>query len=128
MSTRMSFFFITLITLAVIHTVATEFFLYWRYTWFDIPVHVLGGVCVALGISILPFFKIVLPQKYTTLVSYLLIVLMVGATWEIFEYCAGISLIAYEDFFIDTGIDLGMDLVGGVLGYLFIKQIAKFDI
>ena len=37
------------IILAVTHIISLELFLYWRYWWLDLPMHILGGSVVALG-------------------------------------------------------------------------------
>lgn len=120
----LTFFFSALTTLALVHALAQEFFLYWKYLWFDIPMHMLGGVCVALGYALLPFFRVTLPPRYTSRMAYLVVVLMVGIAWESFEYAAGISIVsASDDFILDTTFDLIMDLFGGLIGYGIVKQI-----
>ncbi len=118
------FFFISLMTLATVHIVALKFFLYWKYLWLDIPVHILGGICVAFGIAILPFFRIVIPYRYQTLTAYILGVLLVGVLWELFEIWAGIPL-TQEGFAVDAITDLCMDVLGAVVGYGIVKSIQK---
>jgi hypothetical protein len=113
---QLTLFFTTLTTLAVVHISATKFFLYWKYLWFDIPVHFLGGVCVALGLSALPFFRIYVFEKYRTPLVYTAGVLTVGVLWEIFEVTSGIMIID-ETFVSDTTLDLTMDVLGGLVGY-----------
>lgn len=87
------------------------------------PVHILGGICVALGFSILPYFRIYIPKRFQTLGMYLIVVLMVGILWELFEFFNGISLVADDDFTLDTAIDLILDLVGGAFGYYLVTRI-----
>jgi len=118
----LTFFFSSLVTVAVIHITALQFFLYWKYLWLDIPVHFLGGISVVLGVSILPFFRIKVGPRYRTLLATLCIVLCVGLMWEIFEVFAGVP-IEREGFVFDTTIDLLMDMLGGVIGYGIVKGI-----
>lgn len=126
MNILLTLFFTSFTTLAVIHFFATKFFLYWKYFWFDIPMHVFGGVCVAFGFAILPFFRIQLPSRYTTLKGYIGAVLCVGILWEVFEYFFGLSGFAVQnDFIFDTVKDLIMDMLGGVIAYGVIMKIKQ---
>lgn len=123
---RVSLFLIAISTLAIVQYFATENFLYWRYSWLDMPMHFLGGLCVALGFAILPFFHITLAPRYRTLLYYLLFVLFVGIMWEIFEYANGISLAsAHERLLTDTGMDIILDLCGGYFGYVISKHTTE---
>jgi hypothetical protein len=124
MFAQLTLFFSAITTLAIVHTLAIRFFLYWKYTWFDIPMHILGGICIALGISILPFFKIQLSPRYTTIILYIIVALVVGILWEIFEFTFGISV--YDETFVaDTISDLFMDVVGGAIGYSIVQSVKK---
>ncbi len=124
MAVRIIFLLSALSILASTHIFALKFFLYWKYFWLDIPVHILGGVCVALGISVLSLFRIALPQRYETLSVYLGIVFLIGIFWEIFEVWAGIP-VTEDGFLFDVFLDLSMDLLGGVIGYGIVKSIQK---
>ncbi len=117
MSIRLAFFFASLILVAVVHVIALELYLYWRFPWFDVPMHVLGGLCAALGYSILPFIGLRKRGRYETLLWYIGAVLVIGIAWEVFEYAAGISLVREANFILDTVLDLCMDLAGGLIGY-----------
>lgn len=123
---KLTLFFSAFTTLAGIHLVALKFFLYWKYAWFDIPMHTLGGVCVALGISILPFFNIQLPPSYRTLTAYIVAVLVVGMLWEIFEMVAGIAFFD-DEYVVDTFIDICMDIVGVAIGYGILTQVNRLN-
>lgn len=117
------FFFAASFILAFTHIIALQFYLYWQFLWLDIPMHILGGICVALGISILPFLRIYFFEKHQTLAVYLLATLVVGLIWEVFEYANGISLVQDEDFVLDTLLDLFFDLTGGTIGYYLINRL-----
>ncbi len=123
---RVTLFLIAISTLAITNFFATTYFLYWKYSWFDMPMHFLGGVCVALGFAILPFFRITLPPQYRTLLPYLLFVFLIGIGWEVFEYVNGISLAsADERFLTDTLEDLFFDLLGGFVGFFVSKHTSE---
>lgn len=126
MNILLVFFFASLVTLALIHYLSLEFFLYWKYLWLDIPVHILGGITVAFGIALAPFFRIMLPNYLRTFLGYSILVLCAGLGWEVFEYMAGISIVD-SDFFADTLIDLCMDIVGAVIGYGIVQSIMKLE-
>lgn len=88
--------------------------------------HFLGGISVALGFAILPFFRIKLPPHYRTLLPYLLFVLFAGVVWEVFEYVNGISLARPQDRLLtDTLGDLTLDLLGGCVGYFISKHTSE---
>ena len=124
MTLRLTFFFISSITLALVHLMAMEFSLYWKHVWLDMPMHFLGGFCVALGYAIIPFFKIQLPESLTTVWVYLGAVLLVGIAWEVFELFTGISLANdAENLLLDTSVDVVLDLCGGYVAYALIKRI-----
>lgn len=120
MTFRITVFFSVLITIALIHIVSSEFYLYWKYLWLDVPMHILGGIAVALGFSLLPFFRIRLKQCYTTRIWYVSVVFAVGVFWELFEFFAGIS-IHEPGFVLDTTTDLIFDTVGALLGYGLVR-------
>ena len=120
MTFRITLLFSVLVMIALVHVASLEFYLYWRYLWLDMPMHVLGGIAVALGFSALPFFGIHLKQKFTTCVWYIVVVFVVGILWEVFEIFAGIS-IHEPGFVVDTVIDLVLDIVGACVGYGLVR-------
>lgn len=121
MTVRLTLFLSSLVTLSIVHNVALKFYLYWTYLWLDIPIHVLGGVCVALGISVLPLFRVSVPMWIERMAGTLFVVLIVGILWEIFEFTSGIS--EFDDTFVfDTTLDLFMDMLGGIIGYGLVRS------
>ncbi len=124
MTIRLTLFFIASITLALVNAVALEFSLYWKYLWLDVPMHLLGGFCVALGYSIIPFFGITLPKIFHSKWAYLSVVLLVGLAWEVFEFGFGISIANdAENLIPDTSMDLVLDLLGGYAGYVVAQRM-----
>ena len=126
MSILVILFLSTISTLAIIHFVALEFYLYWMYFWFDMLMHFLGGISVAFGVSTLPFFNINIPQRFNNLGTYILVVLIVGILWEVFELANGISIVGDDNFVLDTFTDLLFGIIGGTFGYYIVTRIKNF--
>jgi hypothetical protein len=124
MQIRLVLFFSTFVTLALVHYVSIEFFLYWKYFWMDMFTHMLGGVVIVLGISILPFIRIRFFEPLPPLFTSLFAVVCIGIAWELFEILAGLSL-EEPGFVFDTSLDMVMDLAGGMVGYGIIESIKK---
>ena len=121
-----TFFVSSFATLAIVHVLATKFFLYWMYFWLDIPVHFLGGVTVVLGFLLCRELTHAIPERYYTYVPALTVVLIVGLLWELFEVMIGASL-DDDGFVFDFFKDISMDVLGGLLGYMLIEQLRKFN-
>lgn len=117
------FFLITFLLLAVVHGIALQLFLYWRYWWFDLPMHLIGGVVVALGIFTLHDLRLWVPKRYLKLIPVVLLVLLVAMVWEVYELMIGVPIEA--DYILDTGTDLIMGVCGGMLGYFVGTNLQK---
>ncbi len=89
-------------------------YLYWRYVWFDVPMHFLGGL--ALGSFLVGFF----PSRKSLIFLALTTCVFVG--WEILEYMLGIA--HKSNYAFDTALDLLM----GTLGALAAYSAARFTI
>lgn len=120
-----SFFGASLITLAVVHILATQFSLYWKYSWFDIPTHLLGGMVIVFGIFLVPLFGVRLHKRHYSFWYVLGYVLLIGIAWELFEMAIGMT--RFETNVVnDLLIDLAMDLVGGALGFYIMQKLKIF--
>lgn len=94
------------------HLAALHFFWYWYLWWFDIPMHILGGMALgALGIAVF--------GKRAALFMLWMIVVVLG--WEAFEFAARISTGQF-DYWIDTISDIANGLIGGSIMYLLAKK------
>ena len=115
-----SYFLIAFSVLAVIHIVSLETYLYWRYLWLDIPVHVLGGAVIAL-LTFVPYdFRDNLPERWLKPIPVIAFVLIAALLWEIYELKIGAFDPEYQ---LDTVVDLVMGLLGGVIGYFVGKRL-----
>lgn len=101
--------FLVLVVLTVLDFVGIFYSLYWRIWWYDIPAHILGGICVALGAAWLQ----VLYHKTPTLLFCVVAALGVGIAWEIFE--ASFALTQFPQDTLDTIKDLLDDTIGGAI-------------
>lgn len=129
----LSFFFVVFF---VAHGVALYSFLYWKVSWLDIIMHLLGGALVAATVVWWVYFsgRISLPSlsPFFTLMLILGAVALVGVFWEFFEFLVDkfITKKNYIDLLqpgvIDTMKDLFMDILGGLaVGLLFLYERKK---
>ncbi len=103
----LSYAFVLSLVLALLQAWALAEFLYWRYAWFDIPMHFLGGAAIAAFLVAL-----LMHHRLKTFV-----VLMIVATigWEVFEYLFGLP--RESNYALDTALDLVMDTLGALTVY-----------
>jgi len=111
--------------LGAVHYLALEFYLYWQYVWFDVPMHILGGVVVALSLFAARDLGVSIPNAFFRLAPVLLFVMVVGILWEIFEVKAGLYMA--ENYVFDTAVDLCMDFVGGTVGFIVGSKLQSFN-
>lgn len=123
-SIHVTLFLITFITLGMVHVLATQFHLYWKYVWLDVPIHMLGGICIAFGLPLVRCFGVRIPERLRGLVPTLLTVLLIGILWELYEILIE-APVGKEGFVLDTLVDLSMDLLGGGLGFYIIDQLKR---
>ena len=124
MKLNTGYFLIAFSVLAVIHVVAIETYLYWRYLWLDIPVHALGGAVIALAAFVPYDFRENLPERWLNLLPVMSLVLIAALTWEFYELQIGFGYDAKDP--LDMPIDLVMGLLGGVIGYFVGKRLRSF--
>lgn len=106
---RLSWLFGALLLTAILagtHLLALEQYLYWKFTWFDIPMHALGGVVI--GAFIAPLI-----HKGRRALWFFVWCVLLFIAWEVFEYMGGIS--KGPDLVPDTALDLVMDTLGALI-------------
>jgi len=108
--------------IALFQFLANEYYLYWEWWWADILMHFLGGLFIA-G-SVLWFIRFEVPvglrARVPVFVTTLVLTLLVGIAWEVFEYLTdSASAINYT---LDTTLDLALDVVGMLAAYVLIKR------
>lgn len=121
-------FFIALAVMAALHFFALHYFWYWVYWWFDIPLHVLGGM-MASALALWARFGHPATSAWNALRALGIAVgsaLLVGILWEGFE--ASTEIINLSEEGLDSLLDLGADLAGGLLVYLMAVLFYKSNI
>ena len=113
--------------MVVLNTAATMFYWYVSIPWYDMMMHTLGGVFLAVFAGAFFARHIATLSRYETLVTLLLVVLIVGLGWEFFEYFVqyiikGSAQLASVP---DSVSDIVCDLVGGILGVFFVLNQKK---
>jgi len=111
---------ILILIIATGHILALNFYLYWSFKWFDLPVHFLGGMWVALTSLWLCFYsrtKRFKETKRNIFVISVVSAIVIGLLWELFELT--VRAPRAENFLRDTTGDLIMDMLGAVSGYIY---------
>lgn len=105
---------------------AYKFYWYSSIWWYDMLMHTLGGVFLALLAGVMARKAMQREHRGETIVSILIFVLVLSVGWEIFEYIVQV-LIKPEPFvnIPDTISDLVCDMVGGTIGVFFVLRAKK---
>ena len=98
--------------------------LYWAYSWFDTPMHFLGGL--AAGVLALDIWHFAMRAPYGRHVRILRVlfvlglVSLIGVLWELHEYLLDLRHYpaVLQPSIADTMKDLMMDLLGGGFAYV----------
>ncbi len=110
----------------LVNTSASYFYWYSAMWWFDIPMHIMGGMFLGLLAGALFFKKIRTLSNKEALVVILLFVLIVGLGWEVFEYVVQTIIKGQQLASIPDSVkDMVMDLLGGLLTSLFVLRSIK---
>ncbi len=114
--TTTGIFFLILI-IAILHLGGIYLHLYWRLFWFDWIVHVLGGIWISITTLFLSIQKS-RGSLFRNMAIGIMAAVLIGIGWEIFEVRVGAAL-PYDPLYpLDTATDLGLDIVGGIIGSL----------
>ncbi|MEK9201010.1 MAG: hypothetical protein AAB909_03510 [Patescibacteria group bacterium] len=113
-----------LVLVFVLHYFGIHYYLYIRFTGYDIMMHVLGGV--GLGLALHWFFK----TFFTNLSakkhfwSLLIGIIILGLLWEVMEgyYDITIAPVGTLLHWVDTVKDIINDTIGMLVAYLFVKD------
>ena len=125
---RIKFYFSLFIAflIIIVNYYANFYQVYWIFPWFDIPMHILGGVMVGLfaqtAMDHLDRHKINKKRFILAIGS----AFIVGFIWELVELHFGVTDFLGPNSRLDTLKDLMDDIIGGGLsiwlwGFLFNK-------
>ncbi len=113
-----------LIVTAFLHLFAVRFYLYWSLPWFDMIVHLCGGIAATLFIVWIASFAVPIAVLFSSKLSFFALAILgsfcVGVVWEIFEYRFGITSPVFHNYQFETFKDLAMDVVGGLATYVYL--------
>lgn len=112
--------------IAVMHIIATLFFLYWTLWWYDVILHFLGGIFSGLLVLWLRFFSGYfgspsIPPEGRVLCFAVVTTLCIGVGWEVFERLLGHTW-SIEGYWLDTSLDVILGLFGGTIAFLFFRS------
>ena len=119
--------FIVLSAVALLHWIGSDLFFYWTLWWYDVVTHFLGGAWVALAtlwVLEMPFLGSVRPRF--SMLSVILVTLIVGATWEVYEVFLRFSNVHAAGYVADTLYDLAMDTLGAsVVAWVYSRLLTS---
>ena len=114
-SRTVKLFLVSFLAFAAVQFTLLKLFMYWRYPSVDIPMHLVGGVIVGLGVFAARDLHVPLFTYFTKPRRAILVVFVVAALWEGFEYATGMSRVE-RNFLRDTLADVALGLLGGLVG------------
>jgi len=114
--------------IALLHISALNNYYYWIYSWFDLLVHFLGGMWVAVMALWIYFFSGLFrkPKMSKVIIFWLsfLAVLSTSLLWEIYEVNIWRHL-SEPDFIVDTITDTLAALAGSYMAYTYFSESYK---
>ena len=103
--------------------------LFFHIWWYDIPLHFLGGLAIAMAVLYVYYFAglfapVAAPRRFFLLA--LIAAIVVGIIWEIFEYVSGFTFTTGDKYVLDTLKDMGMDILGALVAYIYYMRHYNF--
>lgn len=116
-----------IVLMLVLHLAATAFYWYVSIPWYDMLMHTLGGIFLAVFTTALFARYIIALNRYETMVTLLLAVLIIGGLWEYFEYAMQYIVRGSAELanVPDSVLDLVCDMLGGIAGVYFVLHLKK---
>jgi len=120
------FSILVLAVLITFYSVGSRFSLYWFYPQFDLFLHALSGLWIALVILWLAvaFGQLSSLKDYRVksfLIAFISAVLL-GVVWELIENIFQLSSIFSLNYSFDTATDIITDALGGSIAYIYFVQ------
>ena len=107
---------------ALLYWIGLDRFYFWYYPWFDIVLHLVGGLTIGFWGAALASRRQFPPRLAAGCIVILAV--LIGVLWESFEYISGLT-VGKPDYWFDTMTDLGNGFVGASLVVLFYSVIAR---
>ncbi len=100
----------------ILNFLAGKFYWYYDIWWFDMPMHFLSAFWVGLASL---YFLPIKDQNFNSILKILLIILIIGVGWEIFEIIFNNILAKVSFDTLDTVSDVCFDVAGGATAILY---------
>ncbi|MBU3969115.1 hypothetical protein KJ991_02815 [Patescibacteria group bacterium] len=108
-------------TIAILNIYAGRYFWYWRFWWFDLAMHFMGGIAVAL--VLLYFYGVFNLKEKIKLISLILFsTFTIAVSWEIMEFLIDANLFG-KNYFFDTLTDIFIGLIGALIVFFMSNKI-----
>jgi len=123
------FSLLILVILVALHLTGSYYSLYWLYPWFDIVVHIFGGLWIALVILwLVSYLGQINSLKEYKVKSFLIAITataLTGIVWELVENFTQITSVNANGYGLDTAGDILSGALGGVLAYFYFVRRRK---
>lgn len=104
----------------MLHKAATFFYWYSSISQFDMLMHTLGGVFIAVWGSALLYPLLKDQKPILWLIILMALTIVIGFLWEVFEFSVqGLVQVETLANIPDSLSDMVFDMIGGVIGTLF---------
>lgn len=115
--------FALLTCIALLHYVALDRAYYWTIPWYDIMMHFLGGLWVALfSLWVCASGRVLFLPQRVSWGKVLVVVLVVGLFWEFYELLFGLTFTSDPEYWGDSVLDMVMDTAGGLIGAILLNK------
>lgn len=112
-------FIYTLIIVGIVEVLGNTLHVIYSIMWSDMVMHFLGGFFVSLS-AILVLTQYRTNFSYGQLLFYAVATAFVlGFLWELFELYFGITHFYSPDYWGDNGMDVVMDITGGLIAVFY---------
>lgn len=104
-----------------IHNIFNYLYLYWVYTWIDIPMHIIGGALIVLTLNALKEESLDF-SLFKNKNNILIFLFLATVSWEIYQVFSGKEVDEY--YLISTLFDISFGMIGGVTAFwwLFLRE------
>jgi len=117
------FSLLVLVVLILLHVLGSYFSLYWVLSWFDVLVHIVGGLWVALVFlwlaSVMGQINSLKEYRAKSFLIAFVAAVLIGVIWELLENYTQITFIKASGYSLNTALDIFNDGLGGLLAYLY---------
>ncbi len=121
------FLLVLILVIFGVNSVADYWHLYHYIWWLDIPMHIAGGLWVALAALVLYYRSSLVAVRdsgaHFVFAFAVASALSVGLVWELYEFSVAHAVSLADDGTLDTLKDLGDDLLGALIAaFIFLRK------